>query len=839
MRADFGGVPRLTLVCALSCGLFFAFTAQAAPPVDPLKPPSDFVALPLTGAAYQVAAKGYAAFNAHDYAAAVAFAREAVRQRPDLAQLRLLLANAQAAQGNLTAARQTLDEAIRDIGDETNLTTRREQFIAQLAAHSRQAVTLNARQKREIRAQKIAQAAYDAYGQKHFQLALNQARQAIDLRPDLLRLRLLAIDAAIGLGRYEEAWQFIEEARQGFGASSELQTVMRPVGEHLAVAPGRQAFLASEKNDAAQAAALASKAVAYDLRRPGYRLLLLRALLAEKRYAAAETAATAALDAGLDAPLFLTLRGYARLARGNADSAAEDFSAASQKEQSAPPQTETRALPLIIADAWLAAGQPQKSLAALDTCLNRQAAKPDNDDMSAQLAGRRQAARQLAENGRVAPTAMASAQPVFDCLSDEYGVSCAVLPADPAFAERKAAILADQCGDREEAARLRRQIASQTPPTSPDAARNRLALINALDAAGQREQADIEAKALVDAGLLPALPPLSAAYVAQRTGRPKQALAFFQTADTLGQLPPSAAADAAYSAYHARQDAAATRYIERAIDHGQAAGEHPATPAHMADWRGLHADLTRSYGLIASVNYRGAATHPGLEGGGAPSDSQSETWQSGLEGYWRPFGSLGDRNLEVYARAYLDLDSDSGATGFDTTTGALGIRAKPFAAANLVLAFERVFNIGSEGGLAEDDWLARLAYSNGYGAELRWDTPSWWTLNGYGEVGRYLEQNRNYGTGYAQAGRSWRLDAISPKLTAFPHAVLGVEYDDGIDHQLPLGLGGGLSARWWFRDGDYDAPRSYLDISLEYRRQITSTDDDRQDGFFFGAILSY
>ena len=49
--------------------------------------------------------------------------------------------------------------------------------------------------------------------------------------------------------------------------------------------------------------------------------------------------------------------------------------------------------------------------------------------------------------------------------------------------------------------------------------------------------------------------------------------------------------------------------------------------------------------------------------------------------------------------------------------------------------------------------------------------------------------------------------------------------------------GVGISTRYWFRDSKYDAPRSYVDLSVQYRLRITG--DDRARGVFFGAIYSY
>jgi hypothetical protein len=115
--------------------------------------------------------------------------------------------------------------------------------------------------------------------------------------------------------------------------------------------------------------------------------------------------------------------------------------------------------------------------------------------------------------------------------------------------------------------------------------------------------------------------------------------------------------------------------------------------------------------------------------------------------------------------------------------------------------------------------------------------PSWWTVQDYAEVGHYVSNGWNYGTGYIEAGRTWRLDTISPKLTVFPYAVVGMDYDSSINHSIPVGMGVGISSRYWFRDGFYDSPKSYVDVSVQYRWRLTG--DNRAGGVFFGTVLSY
>ncbi|WP_321855528.1 NfrA family protein [Paraburkholderia tropica] len=826
----------LAALC-LSLGANVPVRAQAAPAAAH--------ALPLSGAAYRVAQQGYDAFARHDYAAAQRYAREAIRQRPDVASLRLLLANAEAAQGNLRAGSRTLSEAIAQLGPEPSLVARRKAFDTQIAAAtarpSASRTTQASRAGRPAQAAQpgqgspdnltgrafvLAQDAYRAYDAKDYARALREANAAIALRPDVLRLRLLAIDAAMAQGEDAAAWQLAQDAAPRFGNNAELRARRSQIGARLAPKFAAAAQDAQQRGDLAGAATQARAAIAYAPDRIGYRLQLFGILIDEGDMPALDAAASDALSANITPTMMLhVMRGYARAAQGQAAQADADFTQALQADDGS--ARERRVARVIVADVWTAQGEPQRALDLL---------KPlgtQGDDTDAWIAARRYTAREaLARSTPESAQQVASeARPVLDCAVDASGAACDVYAADAGFAARRASILAAQRGDKEAAVHYAR-AAVDAAPRNPQ---HRVELIDALVAAGDPDGARCEARAALDAGLLDAMPPLSAAYLAQRVGADRRAFEYFVQADEAGQLPPQAAGDAGYSAYRAWFDSAAARYLERAVDYGTAPpdGVAPATLLQLQDLRNVHADVTRDWGFIASINYRGAGLQPGVTTGSVP--GAYNNWQMGVEGYWRPFGSLGDRNFEVYARAYQDFGAKGGApSGVSTALGAIGMRAKPFESINAVIAFERLIPIGSH---APSDWLVRLAYSGGFGTERRLDVPSWWTVQDYAEVGHYVSNGWNYATGYLEAGRTWRLDRISPKLTVFPYGVIGMDYDSSINHSVPVGMGVGVSTRYWFRDTFYDSPRSYVDVSVQYRWRLTG--DDRAGGVFFGAVLSY
>ena len=148
-----------------------------------------------------------------------------------------------------------------------------------------------------------------------------------------------------------------------------------------------------------------------------------------------------------------------------------------------------------------------------------------------------------------------------------------------------------------------------------------------------------------------------------------------------------------------------------------------------------------------------------------------------------------------------------------------------------------VWQIDNEHTDPRGDWLAQIGWSLDYGNDLLVDRQSWWTQRYYAEIGRYLQQGINYGLASAMVGRSYKVSADG-RTVAFPHLFAGVEYttDDPVD-KTAAGIGPGISVRRWFREDVYDAPRSYFDLTLQYRARITG--DDRMKGLYLNGLLSY
>ena len=848
-------------LCAASPAHAQSATAHATPAAA-LPYASDAQPLPLSGAAYRVAQQAYADYARGDYSGAVTQAREAIRQRPDVVSLRLLLANALAAQRRLVEASHSLTEALAQLGHDPTLVTRREQIDALRAS------TLAVARNRTVppsdpnaltgAALTAGQAAYQAYAKKDYADTVNYANDVIALRPDLLRLRLLLIDAASAGGQDAVAWNADLDAVKRFGDTDALRLRRTFIGNRLAPKSSAAAFAARKQGDLAKAAELARQTVEYAPDQLDYRLQLIEVLFAANDLPAVEAAVSAAIASDDTEIMPLTLRGYVRAAQGEPEQADADFTKALHANDATPRNQRTARV--IIADVWLSQGQAQRVVDLLAPLKTR------GDDTDPSIAQRLYEARQqlakakqaaAAEGASGAPgvataTAAATAataaiattatapgtapldpakRPVLDCSGSQFGANCDVYAADPGFTAARAAAIATASGDKKAAVGFAREAVK----AAPNDAQHRVELINALTNAGAQSEATQQARQALKDGLLAAMPDVTAAYIAQRAGDSKVAAERFKQADKAGKLPPSAAADAAYAALQAHQNSDAAAYFERGIDAGLApTGDNPAaTPAQLYEMRSAHADVTRNWGFDTSLNFRGAGMQPGFAS--TPTPGISNNWQAGAEAYWRPFGSLGDRLFEVYARAYDSFGvKDDQPSGVDTLQASVGARVKPFADIDAIFAFERIIPIGDQ---VIPDWLARLAYSGGYGTERRVDVPSWWTAQIYAETGYYLNQETTYGTSTIELGRTYRLDRFSPRWTVFPYAVIGADYDTSVDHSIPFGAGVGVSTRYWFRDSKYDAPRSYVDLSIQYRWRIAG--DDRARGVFFGAIYSY
>lgn len=740
----------------------------------------------------------------------------------------------------------------------------------------------------------FAEAAYKASARGDHAAAVLAAREAVRLAPDNRAYRSLLVYELSETNQLEEADAVASQIPPGTtarGADDELLTRQKMVRQQIAFRYFDEANKAAAAGQADTAVESARKGIEYAPNLLPHRLQLVGVLLAAQKWPEAEQAANDAIRDLGQQPALLVLRSYALQRLGQRPAASADLDAAlAGPALNAGEQQNFR---LIAADAALAAGEPQK---ALDLLAPLTAAPGAGDN----VINRRATALQSASRPSVSPglaTAPAWLMPKVICEGTSFMPACEVRPGesppDPAYAVADAAYKAFGAQNYELAASKAREASE----LSPGNVQYRMLLVNALIAGGQLEQADQEATRFLssspDAGEMLALrsnvrmklgqPSLAAAdaeaalrsgnlsiaseiamllqldrkaearqrftaaqeegsfvgqsdvdtaYLALQVSDDAAALAAFNEAARRNTLPVSSFQDAAYVAGRLGRNDESVAYFKQAIDASET-GELPLAPQQLFNNRRAVADRTRTGGVYGSLTYRGIAPSGLSVMPGATSDSL----QSGLEAYWRPFGYGDGRLVELYGGLSGTLYSKSGlTTGAPSVEGTLGARVKPLADTNLVLALERRVAIGSK---TQSDWLARLGYSWSEGTDLRVDTPDWWTAQVYAEAGRWSKLKQNYQTFEGQAGRSFRLDAIHPKLVIFPHVVLGADRNTGYEkgREKAVGAGVGTTLRYWFNEDKYNAPRSYWDMSLQYRGRISG--DDRAKGAFLRFTLSY
>lgn len=367
-------------------------------------------------------------------------------------------------------------------------------------------------------------------------------------------------------------------------------------------------------------------------------------------------------------------------------------------------------------------------------------------------------------------------------------------------------------------------------------------------AIGQRRTARERLQQARDTGELESMSDLQIAYLSVQIGDDDTALDSFRKADADTRLTPKATQDAAYTAMRANQDQQAVGYFERVIDANRA--DQLDMPAQqLFDTRRAVGDVSRRIGLTSTTSYRGNSSSSGLSSAPSGGSNSNDSLQNSTELSWRPLGYRNARFVELYGRVTDTLwsknaDSD---TGIDALQGAVGVRVKPFTSLNVMAAVERTFPLGSSD--VDGDWLVRLGYGSSIGTDLRVDTSSWWTSQLFAEAGHYINDSRDYFNSEWQVGRSYAIGGTGSRWVSFPHVVAAFDYDSKMNSgtaedgrsQSSSGKAGGVgvgnNVRYWFREDAYNAPRSYVDFSLQYRVRVLG--DDRAKGVFARLTYSY
>jgi tetratricopeptide (TPR) repeat protein len=374
--------------------------------------------------------------------------------------------------------------------------------------------------------------AYKAFGQGDFATAAERAAQSVALRPDILRLHFLLIDALLAAGDLKQAEQATKNASAIFSSNHELESRHANIRQRLAQQPAGEGYKALEKGDIKTAIRAARNAVDYAPDVMSYRLLLLSAQLADNNLADAVTTTTEAmkLDAGNYVPV--VWRGFIHQRLGNQSLSVADFNAALAIPNLT--DVEKKNIRLIAADAALASGDYRRALELL-------AGYPRTD--SSVVTRLSDAEGAASRRGTLKGDAMPT--PVQECSATPYGSVCrleAPLVQSVLTLVDKASEGYEAAGKAYKAVRnkdygLAIEEARKAIDADPAIAANRLLLINLLITAGRPVQAEAEATRAINQGGAGAEVYAQRGYVRNLLHNARGAMADWETALQSGLAP--------------------------------------------------------------------------------------------------------------------------------------------------------------------------------------------------------------------------------------------------------------------------------------------------------------
>ncbi|GGC03376.1 peptidase [Oxalicibacterium flavum] len=871
--------------------------------------------VPLTGEAWRLADQAYKNYDAGRLQSAQSQAERAIRLRPDIARLRLLLVFILQKRGKLVEANAVVEQAIKDGLGNSQLLQARNNLSASGGGSSTDTPAYR-------KAFPIATRAYDAFNQQRFEDASRDAEVAYLTDPSQGNWALLWLDALDAQQKYEQTAAAAQKAIDaGAPNRADLEARQRNARRSMAIRPAEEAHGALMNGRLEDALSLINKVIALAPDSLNYRLVQVTILVELNRLAEAEQAATDALDIDDESVAVQVLRAYVRQRKHDNQAADEDFDAVLALDWL--DETQVRNVRLLASDAAIASGRQERALGLLSFL-------PKDDELAER---RRQAARR--ERGKVDLSAAAYMAPFQVCRATPYGTVCEMQPWDGVEGSGSAAMAYIAYGRQQYQQAI--EYARQAVKEQPDNVDNQRLLMTALSAGNATQQKEAEGMLIEalekkpdDVNLL-----IQRAYLSQRLGQPRQALQDFKAARATGKAPPTLVIDEAYAFAGVGNKQMAVDALKHAIDEADD-GHLPLTQEQRYNTRAGIAGLSREWGASYSVGYRGARPASSGAAGAAVTVPGNAVFGT-AEAYWRPadFLNTSTRVFEIYGRLSNTLYDEGGRTdaqtisnpcgngslaiaesqgnglaGWPTTVAALGARLTPSTSSGFTFGLERRFNLGHatrrgtiipsdvdrrcalqsvnltypyQASSSSGNWMAYMTYGFYEGTGLRMDERSWWTMEGYMQAGYItgnssiriretnsstnvvqsessgrLRQDQSFAAAEVRVGRSMRLDDLSERLVVFPYVVGGIDWlwqrdravlnTSNLSGDVPLqgngsswalGAGPGINVRYWFREDRYNAPRSYIDWTLQYRINIGGGDAGRARGLFMNMTFSY
>lgn len=879
---------------------------------------------PLKGQAWRLAHQGFASFDAGRYAESERFARRALALRPDVLRLHMLFIYALQKQGRIEEALAAVAQAESAGLDASELARARSNLASGGDASGSEAFR---------KGFPIATQAFQDYNDQRYEAAAQGAEEAFRTDTSQGNWAMLWIASLEAQGRLQAAIDATDTAMElGAPNRSDLIARRQTLFKALSTEPAISAYQALNDNNTQRAVAMAREAVRLAPDTQSHRLLLLTALLLNGRIAEGEAAATDALRQDSEDTSALVLRGYFRQRLQRTEQAARDFDEAIAQDWL---DDEQRAnLRLIAADAALASGDFARVKALM--------APLDAGDKAVAL--RLRQADEAATPPKVL-TSLNYPPPFQDCHDTPYGTACEMKPADAAGAASAStrAYAAYGRQDYQEAIAQARQAVEQAPDNATMQRLLTITLAAGNDAQQQEALARLDedlAKSPQEASLL-----MQRAYLWQRRQAPDKALQDFRAARATGHAPPIVILDEAYALAATGDKAQAIRTFKQAIDDNDSGeleltpDQRYFTRGAIAGLsREWGASVSTSY-----RGARPAGS--GLNGTPITTASDSVFAMADVYWRPPMFLNSGKQVFEVYGRIANTLSGGSStvrdqrvvdpctglpvdvtasrfkaASGLPTTIGSVGVRFTPSTDYALTFGLERRFLLGSatqsgsvtpgsdalrcqlsgrdpsrpgapvvgnpqsiqfDTGASSGGWLGYVTWGFYRGTGLRFDVPSWFTMEGYLQGGYYREDlsadfwTRDQVTGatserrrgkyrrdqwFANAelrvGRSVRMDSISDHLVIFPHIVAAADFQRqnyrarvpgfagdmavlGNGSTWSSGVGAGVSLRYAFREDHYNAARSYVDWTVQYRKNVGGGQADRAKGWFMSLSIWY
>lgn len=787
---------------------------------------------PLQGRAWQSANQAYKFYNSGRYEQAIFRVQEAIRLRPDVLRLRMLLIFSLQKLGRNKEALQAIDSAKLSGFSTTELDAAKNNLKA--------SSTVDNIQKTEgyQRGFPYAQKAYAEYQDKKYLDSERHAEQAFKLDVTQGEWVLLWVSALEAQEKYQAAIEAIDISIDlGAPNKSDLLGRRQSMQRLLAIPYAEKAYLSDDPAEAVQAA---RQAVSIAPSVTSHRLLLITALQRNSQFKEAEAAATAALEQDEENTSALVMRAYLRQLSGNSVGSDADFDRA--LEQDWMDEDNLKNIRLIAADASIVGGNLDRSYQLLGP-LNA-ADAPVAKRLRITQAGLKTLGSATQEN---------YPPPIQDCRNTPYGTVCDLLPSDAqgeTFSAKAYAAYGRQA--YQEAIGYAKDALAQEPNSI-----TMQRLLTTTLAVGNRDQQREALNRITqdlsehssDADLL-----MQRSYLYLNLNQPALALADIRVARITGKAPATAIVSEGFAQAADGDKLGAIQTLKSAVDMAE---ENLIQLTEEERWntRSAISGFDREWGATVAVGYRGARSAGAV--GGTPIVVPGDAVFSTAELYWRPWNFLNSatRTFEVYGRLTNTLHTGTGKTvaqeipdpcnpgssiavngalngggrsGFPTSIGALGVRLTPDATWGLTLGLERQFLLGSATrrgsftpssqsnqcalqkadmdaryttDMGDGGWMAYVSYGYYFGTERKIKETNWLTVEAYAQAGwawqsmhaRFAGINRTTGAetfhgsgrykrdqGFASAevrvGRSFRMDEISDRLVFFPHVVVGIDW---------------------------------------------------------------